>query len=280
MCGGDSTVGSNPTATACDCPLRSRPSRGSEGVFSFGFRYSRQSSSNTDPVLRHETLLVRLLGDGVEDARRLSVNGMEILFVHGAFVRDGAWWWRRAAEAIERATGVTSRAVALPSCGEGVDAAAGAGLLEDAAALHRELDRVDSAVIVAHSYGGTVAAQGADHAAVRHLVYISSYLPEVGDSEASVTAGQPDPVPVRDDRDGTVSVVSDDRDSFGARFWGDVDDADVRVSAFERLVPQSVAAFGTPTTKAAWRTVESTYLVCADDRSCRRATIPFCRDRI
>jgi pimeloyl-ACP methyl ester carboxylesterase len=193
---------------------------------------------------------------------------MDIIFVHGAFVRDGAWWWQPVASRIERATGVASRAVALPSCGEAeTDRTGRGGLFDDAGALASVLDQVDSAIVVAHSYGGTVVAQGGAHPAVRHLVYISSFLPDVGQTHASLSPSTPDPVPVRAHHDGMVSVVDDDRHYFDRRFLHDVVDPSVVEQAHARLCAQSVAAFATPTTAAAWQTVESTYLVCADDRS-------------
>ena len=63
---------------------------------------------------------------------------MRVVFVHGACVRDGSWWWQRTAE-ILREQGVESVAPLLPSCGEtGVPAGFdGAGLPEDVAAVRR-----------------------------------------------------------------------------------------------------------------------------------------------
>ena len=47
---------------------------------------------------------------------------MRVVFIHGAFTRDGAWWWAPVAALLER-EGIASTAVALPSCGEaGVEA--------------------------------------------------------------------------------------------------------------------------------------------------------------
>ena len=192
---------------------------------------------------------------------------VEIVFVHGALVRDGAWWWRPVAERIEAAHRIRSRAVLLPSCGEGADAASTSGLVEDAAALRSVLDEVDSAVVVGHSYGGTVIAEGADHPAVQQLVLISSYLPEIGMSQAQIMGGENDPVSVAPGDDGTIELVGYDSESFAARFVQDVDDERTGAEAWDRVVPQGVGAFGTPTTSAAWRGRESTYLVCADDRS-------------
>ena len=42
---------------------------------------------------------------------------MRVVFVHGACVRDGSWWWHRTAELLQE-RGVPSVAPALPSCGE------------------------------------------------------------------------------------------------------------------------------------------------------------------
>jgi len=42
---------------------------------------------------------------------------MRVVFVHGACVRDGSWWWHLAAAALQE-RGISSFAPALPSCGE------------------------------------------------------------------------------------------------------------------------------------------------------------------
>ncbi|MEO7753225.1 MAG: alpha/beta hydrolase [Terracoccus sp.] len=192
----------------------------------------------------------------------------EILFVHGALVRDGGWWWRPVAELVERSTGVRSRVLSLPSCGETPAPPGGAGLAEDAEALHRALDESDGDVlVVGHSYGGTVAAEGADHPAVRQLLYISSYLPEIGSSQQSIMSGEPDPVAIAPRGDGTLSLDGYEAESFANRFLQDVADPEVLLAAWRRVTAQSAAAFVTPTTRSAWEGRTSTYLVCTDDRS-------------
>lgn len=192
---------------------------------------------------------------------------VEVLFVHGALVRDGAWWWHPVADLVLQRTGVSSRAVALPSCGEGGAASGSSGLAEDAAALRAALDDVDAALVVGHSYGGTVIAEGANHPAAQHLLYITSYLPEIGQSQSAIMSAEQDPVAIADNGDGTLSVTGYDRDSFGARFWDDVSAPAARAQAWDRLTAQSVGAFITPTTAAAWQGRTSTYLVCTEDRS-------------
>jgi pimeloyl-ACP methyl ester carboxylesterase len=192
----------------------------------------------------------------------------EIIFVHGALVRDGEWWWQQVAQQVHDFIGVRSRVIELPSCGEGTGSAPGtAGLIEDAQALTTALDQTDSAIVVGHSYGGTVIAEGADHPSVRHLLYISSYLPDIGQSQAEIMSGEHNPVEIAPNDDGTVSILGYTAASCGDRFWQDLTDESIRSGAWERVTSQSISAFGTPTTHAAWRDRLSTYLVCMNDRS-------------
>ena len=191
---------------------------------------------------------------------------MELIFVHGALVRDGQWWWQRAGDLLGERTGIRSRSLALPSCGEsGGDQVAG-GLLADAAALRAELDSVDEAIVVGHSYGGTVIAEAGQHPAVAHLLYVSSYLPETGQAQAAIMSGESDPVSIGDNGDGTLGVTGYDAVAFGARFLQDADAA-TQQQAWQRVTAQSAGAFVTPTSRAGWHGVDSTYLVCEQDKS-------------
>jgi pimeloyl-ACP methyl ester carboxylesterase len=112
---------------------------------------------------------------------------MELIFVHGALVRDGEWWWERTADLLLERTGIRSRAVLLPSCGETDPDQVAEGLVADA---------------------GT----------------------------------------------------------FGSRFLQDADER-TQLRAWDRVTAQAAAAFITPTTAAGWQGVDSTYLVCGQDRS-------------
>ena len=191
---------------------------------------------------------------------------MELIFVHGALVRDGQWWWQPTADLLEQRTGIRSRALALPSCGETRPDEIAGGLGADAAALRAELDTVDSAIVVGHSYGGTVIAQAGRHSAVAHLLYVSSYLPDIGQAQAAIMSGESDPVSIGVNGDGTLGVTGYDASTFGARFLQDADAA-TQHQAWERVTGQSAAAFMTPTTAAGWQGVDSTYIVCGQDRS-------------
>src|SRR5689334_4582589 len=105
---------------------------------------------------------------------------MRLVFVHGACVKDGAWWWHPTGELLAE-RGVASETPLLPSCGE--TGAALGGLSEDVAAVRAVLTSSDEpTILVGHSYGGIIvaeAAAGLDN--VHHLLFISSYLAEVGE---------------------------------------------------------------------------------------------------
>jgi pimeloyl-ACP methyl ester carboxylesterase len=154
----------------------------------------------------------------------------------------------------------------LPSCGEAGPEQVVGGLVADAAELRGALDDVDSVIVVGHSYGGTVIAEAGHHPAVAHLLYVSSYLPDVGQSQGMIMSGERDPASIGDNGDGTLKLTGYDANSFRARFLQDVDDL-TQLQAWERVTPQAAGAFMTPTTAAGWRGVDSTYIVCGQDRS-------------
>ncbi|WP_375487071.1 alpha/beta hydrolase [uncultured Jatrophihabitans sp.] len=190
---------------------------------------------------------------------------MRVVFVHGACVRDGEWWWHRTARELQR-RGVTSTAPGLPSCGEGAAApgAHGPGLTDDVAAVAAVLqDSAKPTVLVVHSYGGIVAAQAAVGAgAVRHALLVSSYLARPGESLSSF--GEPEPAPFLDiDPDGGTFGVRND--ALAATFLQDCP-PDVVATAGSRLARQSLSVTQEPVSASAWQNVPTTYLVCTDDR--------------
>ena len=187
-----------------------------------------------------------------------------VVFVHGACVRDGPWWWHRAAAALE-ARGVSSAAPALPSCGE-TDVPAGTGgpgLDEDVAAVRGELESIDEpTVVVAHSYGGIVTAEAAAGIeTVRHLVLISSYLPEVGESLSAFSGDEPAPFLDLDVQAGTIGVHPE---ALAETFMHDC--SDLVDDAMRRLARQSLSITQQPVRASAWQQVPTTYLVCSEDR--------------
>ena len=190
---------------------------------------------------------------------------MRVVFVHGACVVDRSWWWHRTASLLER-RGVAAVAAELPSCGEtgAVVGAEGPGLGDDVAAVRALLRQYDGpTVVVAHSYGGVVAAEAVSGVGVvRHLLLVSSYLPEVGESLSSFGGEGPAPFLDVDLEGGTFGVRPD---ALVETFLQDCPPED-QIAGAEHLGRQSLSVLRQPVGVAGWSQVPTTYLVCADDR--------------
>jgi pimeloyl-ACP methyl ester carboxylesterase len=125
------------------------------------------------------------------------------------------------------------------------------------------LDSDEPTVVVAHSYGGIVTAEAAAGiGSVRHLVMVSSYLPEVGQSLSEFGDGSPAPFLDVDPGAGTFGVRPE---LLVDTFLQDCA-PEVQTQAADHLARQSAKVIGQPVGAAAWQQVPSTYLVGAQDR--------------
>jgi pimeloyl-ACP methyl ester carboxylesterase len=166
-----------------------------------------------------------------------------VVLVHGAFA-DGSGWRGVYDQLTARGYRVSIVQNPLTS------------LADDVAATHRVLDRQDGpAVLVGHSWGGTVITEVGVHRRVAGLVYVSGLAPDVGQSSAELYVDIPAPPDF---------VIDTGPDGFGfvngpkfkAGFSADVSDAE---AAFLRdsQVPLNMTQFETRLTQAAWRTKPS-----------------------
>ncbi|WP_430783422.1 alpha/beta hydrolase [Actinoplanes sp. G11-F43] len=180
---------------------------------------------------------------------------MRVVFVHGACVRDGSWWWHPTA-----AAGAVAVAPELPSC----ENPAEAGLAEDIAAVRAVLtESSEPTVLVGHSYGGIVASEAAVGAdSVRHMLFISSYLPAPGESLSTFGAPEPPPFLDFDPAGGTFTARPE---LFAETFAQDCPPEIVREGA-RRLARQNIAVLQQPVRNVAWPGLPTTYLVCTEDR--------------
>jgi pimeloyl-ACP methyl ester carboxylesterase len=184
-------------------------------------------------------------------------NPATAVFVHGGW-HDG-WSWHLVRDLLD-ARGVPSAALDLPMT----------TLDRDAAVLRAALAEIDGdAVVVAHSWGGNVATLGAAGAPnVRHLVYIAAVLTEVGHP----TLAAPVSAKGRETLRSMVVVETEtetviDREVSLAAFYHDVEPSLARQAA-ARLRPFQKTGYAVVETDAvaAWRTIPTTYVVCAEDR--------------
>jgi pimeloyl-ACP methyl ester carboxylesterase len=181
-----------------------------------------------------------------------------LIFVHGACVRDAAWWWSRMIEPLA-GHGIASVAVPLPSCGEtGPELG---DLYADVEAVREAIAAAEAPVVLCgHSYGGMVITQAGADSRVAQLLYVTSMMPEAGQSLADLAGSQPSPWMDPGD-DGTVGVHAD---LVRELFLQDCDEATVQ-QALARLTRQSAAPFAQAPLHIAWREKPSTYFVCTDD---------------
>jgi pimeloyl-ACP methyl ester carboxylesterase len=181
-----------------------------------------------------------------------------VVLVHGAW--HGPWAWDAVADGLE-AEGVDVVLVDLPSSGP--DAGALGDMSDDAAAVRAAIDGVDGPVVVmAHSYGGVPTTQGAAGAEnVEHLIYLTSFMLDEGESLFGLVGGVAPPWWIVDDEE--RSTIADTPDVV---FYNGID-AGEAAAASARLVPQSLASFKGEVTSVAWRDIDSTYVICDDDQA-------------
>lgn len=174
-----------------------------------------------------------------------------IVLVHGAFA-DGSGWRGVYDDLVARGYRVTIVQNPLTS------------LKDDVAATQRILARqTGPAILVGHSYGGTVITEAGTDPKVAGLVYVAALAPDVGESTGDQFATIPAP---------STFVIETGADGFGfvnlakfkIGFAGDTKDAD---AAFLRdsQVPINMAIFGEKVSRAAWRTRPSWAVVATED---------------
>lgn len=176
-----------------------------------------------------------------------------VVLVHGAFA-DGSGWRGVYDELTGRGYRVTIVQNPLTS------------LADDVAATKRALDRLDGpAILVGHSWGGTVITEAGVDAKVAGLVYVSALSPDAGETTSQQYEGFSGP---------PEFVIDTANDGFGflrpanfkIGFAADTSDAD---AAFMRdsQVPINMASFGVKLTQAAWRTKPSWAVIATDDKA-------------
>jgi len=189
-----------------------------------------------------------------------------VVLVHGAFA-DGSGWRGVYENLTARGYRVTIVQNPLTS------------LADDVASTTRVLDQQDGpAILVGHSWGGTVITEAGVHPKVAGLVYVSALAPDAGETTAQQYEGfAPTPDFVIDVAEDGYGFVN--RDKFKAGFAADTSDAD---AAFLRdsQVPINMAVFATPVKNAAWHDKPSWAVIATDDRAFDQAMLQHMAKRI
>jgi pimeloyl-ACP methyl ester carboxylesterase len=150
------------------------------------------------------------------------------------------------------------------------------GIVSDAAYLRSVLDTVPGPIVlVGHSYGGAVISQAADgDAAVKALVFVAAFLPDVGETVSQTNADSQDvqltpasldfrPFPGPGGTTGVDAYVKVDQ--FPALFAADLPGFQARELAASQRPVDPANAFAVPLTAAAWHTIPSWCVVPRQD---------------
>jgi len=188
-----------------------------------------------------------------------------IVLVHGAW--HGAWCFAGLQHALDE-LGLPSYAIDLP--GHGTSGEPLGTLHTDAAAVAATLRELGTpAVLVGHSYGGAVITEAATlHPEVAHLVYLTAFALDAGESiislltslpRADVVLGQA----IRPNPDGTSSI---DPERAAEAFYGRCSPGTVQ-AALPRLGLHPMGTFTDSVTGSPRNHIASTYVRCTLDQS-------------
>jgi pimeloyl-ACP methyl ester carboxylesterase len=179
--------------------------------------------------------------------------GPTVVLVHGAWA-DGSTWSDVVSRLQARGLRVVSVQNQLNS------------LADDVAAVNRALEREAAPVVlVAHSWGGTVATQAGASDKVAALVYIAAFAPDLGQSTNDVQAGYPPPGYaglLQADSGGYLWFAQADLPHWFAQ---DLPTPNAMVLAAAQN-PIHATAFADKVTAVAWRSKPTWYLVTEQDR--------------
>jgi pimeloyl-ACP methyl ester carboxylesterase len=194
-------------------------------------------------------------GAMAQDAQAATAPIRNIVLVHGAWV-DGSGW-KPVYEILTR-DGYHVTMVQEPLT----------SLEDDVAATKRVIDLQDGpAILVAHSYGGSIITEAGVDPKVAGLVYVAAHAPAVSEDESEMGKKMPSytsiqPGAVKRTADGYTYLTPAD---FPRDFAADLP---LRQAQFEAQSQILTAAkvFSAPMSVAAWTTKPSWGIVAADDK--------------
>jgi len=226
-------------------------------------KITRRDSPKTHSRLLVATLAIVVLvvsaafGSAAPASARTRDAKPTIVLVHGTFASPAAW--ERVAAALHK-DGYETATPAL-----GLDTVAG-----DVATVQATLDSIGgSKILVGHSYGGFVISNAAyGRSDVRGLVYTAAYLPDTGETIASMSAAYAPPSFLAPGH--LVFAPSFPYVIIDPRYFRDDFAQDLNPKLADEMAaaqhPTSLAILGSPSGPGAWHTLPSWYAVSAADR--------------
>jgi len=197
---------------------------------------------------RNTLAVIALLGLAFTSVSQAAVTS--VVLVHGAFA-DGSGW--KPVADILKGHGYKVFVVQEPET----------TFAADVAATKIVLDRAGPCVLVGHSYGGMIISEAGGHEAVRSLVYVAAFQPEVGETAGGLQDRTPPAAKSVGPAGGGFVQVKPE--SFPADFAADLPKGDAEFMAISQ-VPIAAEIFGAKTTNAAWKQKPSYAVVATQDR--------------
>jgi pimeloyl-ACP methyl ester carboxylesterase len=190
-----------------------------------------------------------------QDAQAAATPISNIVLVHGAWV-DGSGW--KPVYDILTKDGYRVTMVQEPLT----------SLDDDVTATRRVIDLQDGpAILVAHSYGGSIITEAGADPKVAGLVYVAAHAPAVGEDESdmgkqypSYTSKQPGAIKKTDDGYTYLNPADFPKD-----FAADLQHNQAQFEAKSQILT-AAKVFSAPMTVAAWTTKPSWGIVAADDK--------------
>lgn len=193
-------------------------------------------------------------------------DAMNIVLVHGGFV-DGSGW--QGVYNKLRDKGYKVAIVQNPTI----------SLADDVVATKRIIAAQNGPVVlVGHSYGGVVITEAGNDPKVAALVYIAAFVPDDGESVATLISDPPPGAPVPPILPPQDKFLSLDKAKFAASFAADVDEETAAFMA-DSQVPWGVEALNGKVSRPAWKAKPSWYLVATEDRMIPPAAQRMMSDR-
>jgi pimeloyl-ACP methyl ester carboxylesterase len=193
-------------------------------------------------------------------------NGIKnVVLVHGAFA-DGSGWRGVYENLTGKGYSVTIVQNPLTS------------FADDVAATTRVLDKLDGpAILVGHSWGGTVITEAGNHKNVAGLVYVAALIPDSGETSGQQYEGfaaTPDfVIDIGEDGFGFLN-----HDKFKLGFAADASDADANLLR-DAQVPVNMAVFGEAVSTAAWHDKPSWAVIATEDNAFDQAMLQHMAQR-
>ena len=193
-------------------------------------------------------------------------NGIKnVVLVHGAFA-DGSGWRGVYENLTGKGYSVTIVQNPLTS------------FADDVAATTRVLDKLDGpAILVGHSWGGTVITEAGNHKNVAGLVYVAALIPDSGETSGQQYEGfaaTPDfVIDIGEDGFGFLN-----HDKFRLGFAADASEADANLLR-DAQVPVNMAVFGEAVSSAAWHDKPSWAVIATEDNAFDQAMLQHMAQR-